>query len=70
MENIFKVRLKELRKARKVTQREMGEHLGITIRGYQRYEMGDGYPDVPGLIALADYFGVSIDYLVGRSDEL
>ena len=69
MTEIFKVRLKELRKGHGVTQREMAEYLGISTRGYQRYEVGDGYPDVPGLVALADYFGVSTDYLLGRTDE-
>ena len=68
MLEIFKVRLKQLRKQSGKTQKEMGEYLGITTRGYQRYEVGDGYPDVPGLVALADYFGVSVDYLLGRTD--
>lgn len=65
----FKVRLKGLRRQRRITQKEMGEYLGITTRAYQFYESGDRYPDFQGLIALADYFQVSIDYLVGRTDE-
>ena len=65
----FKTRLKELRRQRRITQKEMGEYLGITTRAYQFYESGDRYPDFQGLIALADYFQVSIDYLVGRTDE-
>lgn len=47
----------------------MGEYLGISTRAYQYYESGERYPDFEGLLALADYFQVSIDYLVGRSDE-
>ena len=66
---IFAQRLKELRNSRRVYQKEMTEYLGITVRGYQCYEAGQNYPDVKGLIALADYFGVTTDYLLGRSDQ-
>ena len=66
---IFAQRLRELRNSRRVYQKEMAEYLGITVRGYQCYEAGQNYPDVKGLIALADYFGVSTDYLLGRSSE-
>ena len=38
------------------------------MRGYQQYEYNESYPEVPGLVALADYFGVSLDYLMGRTD--
>ncbi len=65
----FARRLKELRKSRKKTQREMAEYLSIGLRAYQYYESAEHYPDVPGLIALADYFEVSADYLLGRSDQ-
>ncbi len=68
MEN-FNVRLKDLRNEKGVTQKAMGEYLGITVRAYQFYEEGKRYPDFHGLIALADYFDVSIDYLVGRTDQ-
>ena len=53
-----------LRKERKVSQKELAEYLGISIRGYQFYE-----PNIKMLIALADFYGVTIDYLVGRTDE-
>lgn len=65
----FARRLKELRKSRKKTQREMAEYLRIGLRAYQYYESAEHYPDVPGLIALADYFEVSADYLLGHSDQ-
>jgi transcriptional regulator with XRE-family HTH domain len=65
----FKVRVKELRKEKRFTQREMGEQLGITMRAYQCYEQGTRYPEFPGLIKLADFFDVSLDYLVGRSNH-
>lgn len=65
----FCERLKELRKQRGLTQREMAELCGLKSRGYQEYEYEKGYPTVPGLIFLADFFGVSTDYLLGRSDR-
>ena len=46
----------------------MADTLGLRVRSYQCYEYNEAYPDVPGLIAIADYFDVSLDYLVGRSD--
>jgi transcriptional regulator with XRE-family HTH domain len=66
---MFKERLKQLRKERKYTQQQMADALGITLRAYQMYEGGENGPGVSGLIALADYFDVSLDYLVGRSDD-
>ena len=56
---IFAQRLKELRKENKRTQSELAEILGITARAYQYYEGGEHYPDVSGLMKLADYFGVT-----------
>ena len=61
-------RLKELRESRRVYQREMAEHLGLSFRGYQNYETGQSEPKIAALIAIADYYQVSIDYLVGRTD--
>lgn len=65
----FAVRLQNLRKEQKVPQKDLAEKLGITVRAYHYYEEGKRYPDFQGLIALADYFGVTLDYLVGRSDS-
>lgn len=42
--------------------------LGIQLRSYQCYESGDRRPDYEKLVALADYFDVTTDYLLGRSD--
>lgn len=65
---IFRIRLKECRVERNISIKEICEHLGISDRAYRYYESGDRYPDFNGLIALADYLDVSIDYLVGRTD--
>lgn len=61
-------RLKILRKERKVPQKKLGELLGLSVRGYQFYESEDIEPNIKALIALADFYGVTIDYLVGRTD--
>ncbi|MCI7473572.1 MAG: helix-turn-helix domain-containing protein [Clostridiales bacterium] len=62
----FGTRLKELRKEKHKTQVEMAKLLECTDRHYQRMEYG--YINVPSLtlIRLADYFGVTTDYLLGR----
>ena len=62
-------RLRKLRKDRKVLQQTMADELGVTLRAYQFYESGVYDPSLPNLIALADYFQVSLDYLAGRRDE-
>jgi len=62
-------RLKELRKERKISQKALGELLGISDRNIRFYESGEHRPDFEGLLLLAEYFGVSIDYLVGRTDN-
>lgn len=66
---MFAQRLKELRSEKRQTQTDMAALLGIKVRAYQYYESGNHYPEVPNLIKLADYFDVSTDYLLGRSDQ-
>jgi transcriptional regulator with XRE-family HTH domain len=61
-------RLKELRKQKDVTQRQVAITMNITERNYQRFEAGEK-PNYDNLLTLADYFGVSLDYLVGRTDN-
>ena len=65
----FPERLKQLRKERKVTQVQLSTAIGITDRACQKHEAGENEPSMSALIAIADYFDVSIDYLVGRSDR-
>lgn len=62
-------RLKLLREERRFYQRELAKLLGISVRTYQFYESGHNEPNVKSLIKLADFYGVTIDYLVGRTDE-
>lgn len=65
----FSVRVRELRLAKKMKQKDIAAFLDISERQYQRYELNKSYPRFTDLISLADYFGVSLDYLVGRSDK-
>ena len=65
----FAQRMKELRKERKLKQQQLADQFSVKLRTYQGYEYGESYPEVAKLIAIADYFDVSLDYLVGRSDE-
>lgn len=65
----FYMRLKECRLKKGLSQKDMAERLGITIRAYQYYEQGKRFPDFQGLLTIADVLESSIDYLVGRTDE-
>lgn len=65
----FSNRLKQLRKEKKLKQSDMAELLELTTRHYQRYETGEVDPPTSKTIFLANYFDVSIDYLVGRTDN-
>ena len=65
----FSNRLKQLRKEKKLKQSDMAELLELTTRHYQQIEYGKVNIPTLTLIFLADYFDVSIDYLVGRTDN-
>lgn len=64
----FKENLKKVRKELKYTQKQVSIGIGITERNYQDWEYGRNKPGFDSLIALADFFNVSLDYLCGRSD--
>jgi transcriptional regulator with XRE-family HTH domain len=66
---IFSTRLKELRKEFGVKQSDMAEVLGCTVSHYQKIEYDEVNVPTLTLMKLADYFDVSLDYLVGRRDE-
>lgn len=65
----FPERIVEIKKSRNLLQKDIAEAIDITVRNYQRYEKGEQQPTLPILVRLADYFNVSLDYLVGRSDD-
>ena len=62
-------RIHELRKKAKLSQTALGNAIGVGQRAYSHYEIGDRDMSPEVLIALADYYGVTVDYLLGRSDK-
>ena len=63
---LFGIRLRELRKQHKLTQQAVAEQLQVDRSTYAKYEIGRVCPDQQGLLALAELFGVTVDYLLGR----
>lgn len=61
-------RFKEIRVAHGLTQKQVADGIGIMEQAYQRYEYGKIVPSALILISLADFYWVSLDYLVGRTD--
>lgn len=62
--NIFGERLKNLRQAKKITQQELADELGIAASTVGMYEQGRREPDRTTLLAMSSFFGVSVDYLL------
>ena len=63
------IRLKELRTSSKISQAALSNAIGVSQRAISYYESGKDVPTLNVLIALADFFDVSLDYLVGRTDD-
>ena len=68
MKNILSERLRECRKEKGMTQMQVAVYCDITEKAYQNYELMTREPKLEILIRIADLFGVSLDYLVGRTD--
>ena len=66
--SIFVERLISLRKANELSQKALAAKINVSENTIQRYEYGTRKPTIDILIALADCFNVSIDYLAGRSN--
>ena len=62
-------RLKELRQEKKLSQKEIAETLGFSLRSFQRMENGESQLKPEKAQQLADYFGVSVGYLLGYSNN-
>jgi len=67
--NAFGTRLKDLRRERDLTQENIAGYLGMSRSTIQGYEAEDKEPRYDMLCRIADYFGVSTDYMLGRSDD-
>lgn len=62
-------KLQKLRQEKKLTQEQLSKAIGITRGTYAHYEINKRQPDYETLQKLADFFDVSIDYLLGRTDK-
>jgi transcriptional regulator with XRE-family HTH domain len=62
-------KISELRKKRGLTQEQLAHDLGIARQSISKWEVGEALPDTPTVIRLADYFGVTVDYLLRESQE-
>lgn len=63
------MRLKEIRKSKGITQLKMAMDLNANQNTISRYETGEREPSLLELIKIADYFNVSVDYLLERTDN-
>lgn len=63
------MRLKELRKSKKISQLKLAMNLNMNQNTISRYETSEREPGINELIKIADYFNVSIDYLLERTDN-
>ena len=61
-------KIRKLRRDRNLTQEEVASHLGISFQSVSKWERGDGYPDITLLPALANYFRVTVDELLGMNE--
>ena len=64
------VRLRELRQKRGLQQKELAQEIGVSYAAISGYECGLRQPHLSSIIMMADYFGVTVEYLVGREDLL
>lgn len=66
---MFGKRLRELRKSKNLTMKELGGKMSLAESTISGYEIGNRKPDMEILQKLADFFEVSVDYLLGRTDK-
>lgn len=66
----FPERLKELRKDKQITQKELAIFLNLTANCICEWEKGRSEPNSGTLLELSNFFNVSVDYLLGREDDL
>lgn len=69
LRTVFLQRLHSLRKGSGETQVQVANAIGVSPRYYQKLDAGENLPGLEAFCALADHFGVSLDYLAGRAQE-
>lgn len=60
--------LKTLRGKKEISQKQLAEEISVSQQSINKYENHNVEPDIETLILMADYFGVSVDYLIGNTD--
>lgn len=61
-------KIKKLRRARDLTQEDVAAHLGVSFQAISKWERNEGYPDITMLPAIANYFGITVDELLGMNE--
>lgn len=65
----FRRRLQHLREKKRISRIVLSELCGLSSDAVRRYERGEAEPSLKSLIALAEFFEVSVDYLIGREEK-
>ena len=65
----FRQRLQQLREKKGISRKVLSELCGLYSDAVRRYERGEDEPTLHSLVALAEYFDVSVDYLIGKCDK-
>lgn len=68
MNEVFRQRLQRLREQRQISRKVLSELCGLNTDAVRRYERGEAEPTISSVVALADELGVSVDYLLGRTE--
>ena len=69
MNDVFRQRLQKLREKKRISRRVLSELCGLSSDAIRRYERGEAEPRIDSLILIADFFEVTTDYLLGKTDE-
>ena len=65
----FRQRLQHLREKKRISRIVLSELCGLSSDAIRRYERGESEPTLHSLVAIAEHFEVSVDYLLGRTDK-
>ena len=66
----FRQRLQQLREKKRISRKVLSELCGLNSDAVRRYERGEREPTLHSLVAIAEFFDVSVDYLVGREKDI
>ena len=63
-------RLRDLREDKDLSQKQLAEIIGMSQTGYSKYETGENDIPTQTLLKIADFYGTSVDYILGRTNEI